>query len=212
MVNKHNREAYTQKLSAMFRRRHEVFVEKKRWDLASLPTPAGMEERDQFDDLPDVEYLLMIDEGEVLGSTRFLPTTGPHLSNGPLSTFFDAKTPAPQGAGIWEISRGISAPGNDHPLFAKCNAVMACAYVEWALTKGVHTIIGIGDDRYVQRMIATGWDVKMHGPAIQYPEGGTGMGISWTVTRATVIETWRRCNIAGPVLIDANLWRHEKAA
>src|ERR1041384_1478666 len=70
-----NRHRYAAELLAHFRLRHEIYVVERNWkDLARAD---GLE-RDQFDDV-DATYILAIDDGQVIGGSRLVPTTRPHL-------------------------------------------------------------------------------------------------------------------------------------
>ncbi len=86
-------------LEGMFRLRHEVFKERLNWDVGSI---AGRE-RDVFDDLDPV-YIVCEDEGEVLGSWRLLPTTGPYMLKNVFPELLHG-APAPEAENTWEISR-----------------------------------------------------------------------------------------------------------
>jgi len=89
----------TKRLDSMFRLRHEVFKERLDWEVGA----GGDRERDMFDDLDPV-YIVCEEEGEVLGSWRLLPTTGPYMLKNVFPELLYGM-PAPEGPDIWEISR-----------------------------------------------------------------------------------------------------------
>lgn len=75
VVTRDNAYLYTEELDEMYRLRHRYFVDQKHWfDLRKVDG----RERDQFDN-KDATYLLLFDDGRVVGTHRLLPTTKPHL-------------------------------------------------------------------------------------------------------------------------------------
>ncbi len=87
------------RLDGMFKLRHEVFKERLNWDVGSR----SGRERDQFDDLDPV-YIVCEQGGEVLGSWRLLPTTGPYMLRDVFPALLHG-APAPCAPDVWEISR-----------------------------------------------------------------------------------------------------------
>jgi acyl-homoserine lactone synthase len=202
LVDSENSHLYRSELKLMFRRRHEVFIRDKGWRLKATPSDIGELEIDEFDQIDAVEYLLMLDENRnLMGSTRILPTTGPHLCNGPLDNYFEPKRHPGIGPKTWEVSRGITAPSYNHHLMALCNAILAAGIIEWALYRGVTRIISVMDQRLVGAMLATGWQITMCGSPVNYDEGGTGVAITWPVDQSTLDTTREICSIHGPVLV-----------
>ena len=88
-------------LEAMFRLRYEVFHEKLGWE---VQVTNGME-RDHFDDLPDVTYIMGKGEGGTVDACwRLLPSTGPYMLKDTFPELLHGQ-PAPQAADVWELSR-----------------------------------------------------------------------------------------------------------
>lgn len=87
------------RIDGIFRLRHEVFAERLAWDVAC---DAGRE-RDIFDD-QDPVYIVCEQDGEVLGSWRLLPTTGPNMLRDVFPQLLHG-APMPCAPDIWEISR-----------------------------------------------------------------------------------------------------------
>ena len=75
VITSANRHLYQAELLAHFRLRHEIYVVERNWK--DLARPDGLE-RDQFDN-QDALYILATDNGQVIGGSRLLPTTRPHL-------------------------------------------------------------------------------------------------------------------------------------
>ncbi len=75
IVSRENAHLYAQELEEMFRLRHRFFVDKMGW--TGLRKLDGLE-RDQFD-TDDTIYLLLIEDGAVVGSHRAMPTMKAHM-------------------------------------------------------------------------------------------------------------------------------------
>jgi acyl-homoserine lactone synthase len=74
-ITRENAHLYGPELDEMFRLRHRMFVEHLGWE--ALRKPDGIE-KDQFD-TEDAIYLLLMDDGVVVGCHRLIPTMKPHL-------------------------------------------------------------------------------------------------------------------------------------
>lgn len=184
VISAANRALYGRLLTAMFRQRHDVFVVRKQWKLAS----ANGLERDEFDDMDRIVYAVIVDShGEIVGSQRFLPGDGPTMSAGPLANFWDR--PAPAGPRAWEVSRSIIAARWDSPDFAEASAALGLSEFEWGLSQGVERVFGVGDARFVGSMVQLGWDVELHGLPTDYPEGGQGVALSWRIDVDTLAKS-----------------------
>jgi acyl homoserine lactone synthase len=89
-------------LEGMFRLRYQVFHEKLGWEVQT--TPDGLE-RDAFDDLEEVSYVLATDRGgRVDGCWRLLPTTGPYMLRDTFPELLHG-LPAPCSSDCFELSR-----------------------------------------------------------------------------------------------------------
>lgn len=75
VITSANRHLYEPELLTHFRLRHEVYVVERNWK--ELDHADGLE-RDQFDN-QDATYIMAIDNGEIVGGSRLIPTTNPHL-------------------------------------------------------------------------------------------------------------------------------------
>jgi N-acyl-L-homoserine lactone synthetase len=84
----------------MARYRHEVFVEKLGWKLDTR----GRLELDEFDRKDTIYLIARNTDGEIIGTSRLLPTHRPYL----LASVFPqllGDTPAPCSPDVWELSR-----------------------------------------------------------------------------------------------------------
>lgn len=124
-------------LDSAFRLRHRVFVEDKGW--ADLRSEDGRES-DRFDDEHAV-HMLYIEEGQVIGYQRMLPTTRPHLLSDVLPELCEGEFPV--GPNIWEWTRYCVEPRHrerGRMLSPVANALLS-GIVEWGLGTGVDTIV-----------------------------------------------------------------------
>jgi acyl-homoserine lactone synthase len=69
-----NKAAYAAELDQLFRIRHRIYVEEKKW---REPSDDGRE-TDQFDTKHAI-YLVGIRNGQIIAGSRFIPTTELHL-------------------------------------------------------------------------------------------------------------------------------------
>lgn len=144
-------------LKAMYRLRGRVFGERLGWDVKIWN---GME-RDEFDALDPV-YLLAFDAiGSLVGTWRFLPTTGPYMLRDVFSQLLDGG-PALCDAKAWEGSRfavdckqssrdGLGTPG-------QITAEIFCAVVEFALALQLKEVVTVYDARVARLLPRIGCD------------------------------------------------------
>ncbi len=154
-----------QALEGMFRLRHEVFKERLNWDVGSI---AGRE-RDVFDDLDPV-YIVCEDEGEVLGSWRLLPTTGPYMLKNVFPELLHG-TPAPEAENVWEISRfAVSkrVAGNESLGTVKAvTNILLDELFKFASRRNIERIVAVSDIRFERILKRAGLLTQRYGPALQ---------------------------------------------
>jgi acyl-homoserine lactone synthase len=132
IVTPANASRYADAMEQAWRLRHQIFVEEKGW--TELARPDGRE-IDQFD-TAHAAHFLAIENGEVIGYSRLLPTTRPHLLSDVLPELCEGDRPA--GPQIWEWTRQAVAPshrtrGKNHPVTLE----VMTGIVEWGLENGV---------------------------------------------------------------------------
>ena len=87
-------------INSMYRLRHEAFGKRLQWEVTEKD---GME-FDRFDN-EDVHYLLAtMDDGNVKGCWRFLPTNGPNMLKDVFPQLLGGEH-MPSDENVWEISR-----------------------------------------------------------------------------------------------------------
>jgi len=135
---------FPEEIEAMHRLRHRVFVEKLNWVEGSAD---GLE-RDLFDDLNPIYLLARGDRGNVIGTWRLLPTTGPYM----LRNVFDellAGAPAPAHARLWEGSRyavdGAVQEAGGLGAVSRASRELFCGLVELCLELGIEEVLTVYD-------------------------------------------------------------------
>jgi acyl homoserine lactone synthase len=140
------------KIAAMHRLRHRVFKVRLGWEVNSHN---GME-RDVYDLLNPIYLLAMSATGDVEGSWRLLPTTGPYMLRDVFSELLDGQAP-PSHPTIWETSRFSmdSLPDTLSGLRAvnRLTHEMFCGLVELSLLFGISEIITVYDIR-IERILS----------------------------------------------------------
>ena len=157
--------ATSQKLEGMFRLRHEVFKERLAWDVGSR---AG-KERDIFDDLDPV-YIVCEDEGEVLGSWRLLPTTGPYMLQDVFPELLHGQA-APNAPDVWEISRFAVSKrvlGNESlGTINKVTNLLLDQLFAFSAARNISRIVAVSDVRFERILKRAGLLTQRFGPPLQ---------------------------------------------
>ena len=155
----------SRKLDGMFRLRHEVFKERLAWDVGSR---AG-KERDIFDDLDPV-YIVCEDDGDVLGSWRLLPTTGPYMLKDVFPELLHG-IQAPTAPDVWEISRFTVSKriiGNDSlgTINQVTNLLLEQLFT-FAARRDIKRIVAVADVRFERILKRAGLLTQRFGPPLQ---------------------------------------------
>ncbi|MGH6853069.1 MAG: acyl-homoserine-lactone synthase [Methylocella sp.] len=135
IVTPENDHLYRDEMEQAYRLRHRVFVEEMGWHNLAKP---DRREIDQFDNKYAV-HMLYIEEGQVLGYQRLLPSTRPHLLSDIRPELCEVEPPV--GADIWEISRHCVAPGHGGRYASPIANALGSGLLEWALECGISMFI-----------------------------------------------------------------------
>lgn len=123
-------------MEKVWRLRHEVFVEEKGWE--AIRRSDGRE-IDQFD-TGEALHILYIQDENILGYSRLLPTLGPHLLSDVYPQLCDGEVP--RSKQMWEWTRFCtekSHRGSVRSLSYVSNCLLS-AIVEWGMANDVHEI------------------------------------------------------------------------
>lgn len=135
---------YAGELRKMFRQRYRVFKQRLGWDVPVCGSQADAnEERDEFDALYPI-YLLAFDgDNGLIGSWRFLPTTGPYMLRDVFPQLLDGAR-APYHPLIWEGSRfAVEGRGTR----GRASSELLCAVTETCIAYGIRELITVYDAR-----------------------------------------------------------------
>jgi acyl homoserine lactone synthase len=167
VVEKSNARRHANLLDEVFRQRARFFHDRLKWDVQVIDG----KERDRYDDEGAV-YIIYADDvrGEVKGSLRLLPTTGPTLAADVFSdTLPDAvHLSAPT---IWECSRfcldqSVLAGGIEEIVFT--SRVLIAALGDVAMRAGIETVIGNFDAAKLRLYQRIGCEVEILGSTSRY--------------------------------------------
>ena len=153
------------KLEGMFKLRHEVFKERLEWEVGS----AAGKERDMFDDLDPV-YIVCEHAGEVLGSWRLLPTTGPYMLKNVFPELLYGQ-PAPEAPNVWEISRFAVSKrvvGNESlgTIKTVTNLLLEQLF-SFAARRNISRIVAVADVRFERILNRAGLLTQRYGAPMQ---------------------------------------------
>jgi acyl homoserine lactone synthase len=142
-------------LAEMHRLRARVFKGRLDW----VGALEGDQEIDRFDALRP-HYLLLHAEDRLIGSVRFLPSTGPTMLS---ETFTEllAGTPAPASPTIWESSRFAldiaEGSGTRRGALALGTYALFAGMIELGLYRGLSQIVTVTDARMERILRRAGW-------------------------------------------------------
>jgi acyl-homoserine lactone synthase len=137
IVTPANAHRYADAMEQVWRLRHQIFVEEKGW--TELARPDGRE-IDQFD-TPHAVHFLAMEDDTVIGYSRLLPTTCPHLLSEVLPQLCEGQRPA--GPHLWEwtrqgVARSHRARGR---VVNPVSLALLTGIVEWGLAHGVSGLL-----------------------------------------------------------------------
>ena len=158
IVDNTNRDQFSNLLDAMFADRKRVFIDQLGWD---LPITAARFEIDQFDDIHSVYIIAVDDAGGHLGSLRLLRTDRPHILGSLFPQMCDGDVPrGPQAREITRLCISPSAPRHHRRPIR--NSLIS-AMVDHALNTGISALTGVVTVRFLDQILAMGWDCDQLG-------------------------------------------------
>jgi acyl-homoserine lactone synthase len=149
LVTADNQHLYQDQMEQAYRLRHAVFVDEMSWE--ELRKPDGRE-IDKFDDGRAL-HMLYLQEDQVLGYQRMLPTTRPHLLSEVMPELCEGERPV--GPHVWEWTRYcVARPHRERgrALSPIANSLLS-GIVEWGLENGVNSIIIEMDPIWLLRLV-----------------------------------------------------------
>lgn len=145
----------------MHRLRGRVFKERLDWDVSAAD---GLE-IDQYDTLKPT-YLLALEQREVVGCVRLLPTTGRNMLADTFPVLLDGHA-APRAANIWESSRfcidtkNVAATAENG--LREATFLLFAAMIEWGQQRDLQAIATVTDLRMERILRRAGWHLDRLG-------------------------------------------------
>lgn len=196
VVDRRNRDAYGPQLEEMFRIRHRIYVDGRKWTALAR---ADGREIDAYDGGNAVYLLGLDDAGRVTGGLRLVPTTGPHLMR---DVFAHAVIwgPLPGNPRVYEFTRYFLTEEPD----AKANrrresGKLLSAMFEYGLAARLTQFSLVCDTFFMPTMLELGWKVRPLGIPVTYDEG-TCIAVTFEITEAVLLSTRAARGVAGPCL------------
>ena len=181
-------------MEQVWRFRHEQFVEKLRWD--SLRQEDGRE-IDQFDHDEAIHLPLLHDE-RIVGYSRLLPTTRPHLLSDVYPEIMGGAA-WPRGERVYEWTRCIGLPKPVSNYGAQATNLVSVGVVEFCLHAGIESLIVETHPKLAYRLMELGWDVAPLHPPVEF-EGRPFGAIIARPTAQTLWITREAFGVYRPVL------------
>ncbi|QOF75039.1 GNAT family N-acetyltransferase (plasmid) [Aminobacter sp. SR38] len=195
IVDWSNKALFQEQLERHFQLRHEIYVIERKWQALARPIDIEM---DAFDTEHAI-YLLALDSaGDVIGGSRLVPTTQPHL----LGDVFPqlANGSAPRAPDIYEWTRFfIAFPHRTTGKSARPAGEVLCGLLEVSLRLGIRKISVVCEAFWPDRLRTLGWKVEVLGERLQR-EDCEIVGALIEVSQAALESTKRFYDIEGSVL------------
>lgn len=201
---------FPREMEAIFRLRHRVFVDRLNWVEGSED---GLE-RDGFDDLDPIYLLARDDRGEIVGTWRFLPTTGPYMLRDVFRELLDG-APVPTHTRLWEGSRyaveGAPQDAGGLGAVSRASRELFCGLVELGLELGIEEVLTVYDIHIARLLIRLG--CKPNWSTRRRRIGNTiAMAGRFDINETVLDNLRRKAGIDGPVLQSRLFDTTQKAA
>ncbi len=184
-----------QTMEKIWRFRHEQFVERLGWE--AIRRSDGLE-IDQFDH-DRALHLALFHEDDVVGYSRLLPTTEPHLLSDIYPQIMNGGT-WPRSPDIFEWTRCVVAKGEILINEVPASHILMTGVLEFCLVAGISSLIVETHPKLVDLLISTGWQVTKLGlPSLL--EDGLVMPIQAKPSMAGLMRHHQLYSIHGTTLL-----------
>ena len=194
------RHKYPQHIDTMFRQRKRLFHDRLGWDVAI----SDGWEIDQYDESNPI-YLISVDEetGDVVGSLRLMPTTGPNMLRDIFMNAFEDEILI-ESALVWECTRFCVDPdannlrkAENRLAYATCELLLGIC--EIGLLAGVAQIVGVFDKRMVKIYKRAAWSPEIIGSSQDPAFEKIHVGL-WDISEEVLADMKASSGIQGSVL------------
>jgi acyl-homoserine lactone synthase len=178
VIRKDNRHLYESYFDPYFRLRHDIYVKQRKW--MDLDRPDGRE-IDQFD-TEDAVYLFCIDNGQLIGAMRAVPTLSPTLMSD-VFPYLNLRGPIRR-PDIYELSRIFVIPERrgEHA-GPRVEMLLLTAIMEYGIRIGLTGFTIVLESWWLPRFERYGW--KAH-----------PLGLPRTIDDMSVLAVLVDCNDA----------------
>jgi N-acyl-L-homoserine lactone synthetase len=159
------REARTSaELDAVFRLRHQVFVEEEHY----MPARDDRRIADRFDAYPTSTNIVALVEGRIVGSIRFMERSAAGLSTDEFYDFTDHIAPA-----VTDGCSGMLVVARDYRATPRLVVSMVAMGYLWAASRGVTRLLGTINPERLDAFCATGY--RQVAPEFHHEARGLGV-------------------------------------
>jgi acyl-homoserine lactone synthase len=201
VITSANRHLYEAELVAHFRLRHEIYVVERNWK--DLARSDGLE-RDQFDN-QDATYILATDNDQVIGGSRRVPTTRPHLLS-EVFPYLASVRGLPRAVDIYEWTRMFVVKNRreGRTMGGQTRGMVICGVLEHCLDNGITGLTALIEMFWLPLFHSMGWSLVPLG----LPElinGEWSIAVKMAINEDTLASTRAFHGIVGPMRIAAEV-------
>lgn len=160
LLGAHNRARYGDLLEENYKLRHRIFVDLQGWEAIRR---LDQRDVDAFDG-PDATHILVTDDGELVGGSRFNCHDGPTLLQTVFPGLVTEPFPAPPALGADWTRFYVRPDRREGRRRAPESAALFCAMMEYALSQGYAFITFVSTIYMVELGVSMGWRIVPLGP------------------------------------------------
>ncbi|GLS33554.1 acyl-homoserine lactone synthase [Mesorhizobium albiziae] len=192
-----NRMRYKRLLERHFRIRHDIYVKQRKWKALARPIDI---EIDAYDTQHAIYLLALDDSARIVGGSRLVPTSEPHLMSEVFPALVRGKLPS--AADIFEWTRFFVVPamrrrGKPSPVAG----FILCGLLEVALRLQIRQISVVCEAFWPERLRSLGWTLTELGDVLAHPDGDI-VALLIDANWQALESTRRAYGIRGSVLAD----------
>jgi acyl-homoserine lactone synthase len=173
-------------LERNFRLRHDIFVDRQGWEAIRRPDRRDV---DAFD-TDDATHLLLTDDGELVGGSRFTPLDRPNLLQTHFSELVQQDLPASPSLGADWTRFYVRPDRREGRRRAPESAALFCAVMEYALSQGYCFITFVSTIYMLEHGVSVGWHITPLGDPVKVD--GKPTVAAWIEVSEEALDNVRR--------------------